>query len=94
MNKGLDHKHEVTLSNRNKLTITGINKIDSLNNEEFVIDTVLGNLRVKGSELTMQQLDIEKGQIWIEGKIDLIEYMDKTEKKNEKEGFFKKIFKW
>lgn len=93
MNKGLDHKHEVTLSNRNKLTITGINKIDSLNNEEFVIDTVLGNLRVKGSDLTMQQLDIDKGQIWIEGKIDLIEYMDKTEKKNEKEGFFKKIFK-
>lgn len=93
MNKGLDHKHEVILSNRNKLAITGINKIDSLNNEEFVIDTVLGNLRVKGSDLTMQQLDIEKGQIWIEGKIDLIEYMDKTEKKNEKEGFFKKIFK-
>ena len=93
MNKGLDHKHEAILSNRNKLTITGINKIDSLNNEEFVIDTVLGNLRVKGSDLTMQQLDIEKGQIWIEGKIDLIEYMDKTEKKNEKEGFFKKIFK-
>ena len=52
---------------------------DILNNEEFVIDTVLGNLKVKGSDLTMQQLDIDKGQIWIEGKIDLIEYMDKTE---------------
>ena len=93
MNNVTGNKHEINLLNRYKLSITGINKINSLNNEEFIIDTIQGNLLIKGSDLTMQQLDIDKGQIWIEGKIDTIEYLDKEEKKKEKEGFFKKIFK-
>ena len=91
MNKIIENKHEVNLTNRNILNITGINKIDSLNNEQFVIDTIQGVLLVNGCELIMQQLDIDKGQIWIEGKINSIEYSDKKETK--KEGFFKKIFK-
>ena len=93
MNNVTGNKHEINLLNRYKLSITGINKINSLNNEEFIIDTIQGNLLIKGSDLTMQQLDIDKGQIWIEGKIDTIEYLDKEENKKEKEGFFKKIFK-
>ena len=93
MNNITGNKHEINLLNRYKLSITGINKINSLNNEEFIIDTIQGNLLIRGSDLTMQQLDIDKGQIWIEGKIDTIEYLDKEEKKREKEGFFKKIFK-
>ncbi|MBQ2892351.1 MAG: sporulation protein YabP [Bacilli bacterium] len=93
MNNITGNKHEINLLNRYKLSITGINKINSLNNEEFIIDTIQGNLLIRGSDLTMQQLDIDKGQIWIEGKIDTIEYLDKEEKKKEKEGFFKKIFK-
>lgn len=93
MNNITGNKHEINLLNRYKLSITGINKINSLNNEEFIIDTIQGNLLIRGSDLTMQQLDIDKGQIWIEGKIDTFEYLDKEEKKKEKEGFFKKIFK-
>ena len=93
MNNITGNKHEINLLNRYKLSITGINKINSLNNEEFIIDTIQGNLLIRGSDLKMQQLDIDKGQIWIEGKIDTIEYLDKEEKKKEKEGFFKKIFK-
>lgn len=93
MNNITGNKHEINLLNRYKLSITGINKINSLNNEEFIIDTIQGNLLIRGSDLTMQQLDIDKGQIWIEGKIDTVEYLDKEEKKKEKEGFFKKIFK-
>ena len=93
MNNKLDTNHDVQLTSRKKLNITGINKIDSLNDEEFLIDTKLGLLLVTGTNLAMQQLDIDKCQIWIEGNINSLEYIDKENKKKEKQSFFGKIFK-
>lgn len=82
----------VTLKDRKKLEISGIKKIESLNSEEFLIDTKLGLLYVKGKNLEMQMLDIEKGNLWITGLVNTIEYFEEVEKK-EKKGFLKKVFK-
>ena len=81
----------IILKDRKKLEITGIKKIESLNSEEFLIDTHLGLLYIKGYNLEMQQLDIEKGNIWIMGEVNVIEYVEKQ--KTEKQGFFSKVFK-
>ena len=93
MNKQIDNKQEISLVNRNKLSISGINKIDSLNDEQFIIDTIQGLLLVSGKNLVMQHLDIDKGQIWIEGKVNSLEYIEKQESKKEKQSFFGKLFK-
>ncbi len=81
----------VLLKDRKRLEISGIKKIESLNSEEFLIDTKLGMLFVKGKELEMQQLDTDNGNLWISGTVNLIQYMDTTKK--EKSGFFGKVFK-
>lgn len=81
----------ILLKDRKKLEISGIKKIESLNNEEFIIDTKLGILFIKGTNLEMQQLDVDKGNLWIYGKINLIEYIDN--KKQEKSSLFSKVFK-
>ena len=65
----------ITLKDRKKLEVTGIKKIESLNKEEFLIDTKQGLLFVKGTNLEMQQLDTEKGNLWISGTVNLIEYI-------------------
>lgn len=82
----------IDLKDRKKLEISGIKKIESLNSEEFLIDTKLGLLLVRGKELEMQMLDIDKGNIWISGNINAIEYIEPVAKK-EKSGFFGKVFK-
>lgn len=82
----------INLKDRKKLEISGIKKIESLNSEEFLIDTKLGLLLVKGESLEMQQLDIDKGNLWISGTINVIEYIE-TAKKKEKSNFFGKVFK-
>lgn len=92
MNK-VETNQDVYISARKKLQVTGINKIESLNNEEFIIDTKMGLLLIEGTNLVMQQLDIEKGQIWIEGTINSLGYIDKDNKKKEKSNIFGKIFK-
>ena len=89
----IKQNHELKLEYRNKLSISGISKIDSLNSEEFLIQTNYGLLLVKGDNLTMQQLDIDKGNIWIEGNVTGLEYINDSKEKKQKSGFVGKLFK-
>lgn len=83
---------EVVLKGRKDLLITGVKKLESLNEQEFVIYTALGKMQVKGSGLEMKSLNIDKGDLLITGNVRLIEYVEKVEKQKEK-GFLTKLFK-
>lgn len=90
-----DFKEQIiSLNNRKRLEISGVKKLESLNKTEFFVDTILGLLLVRGEELEMQHLDIEKGILWIVGNISSISYLDEDTNKKKDEGFFKKLFKW
>lgn len=84
---------EITLRDRKKLEITGVKKIDSLNSNEFLVNTTLGILLVRGEDLEMQHLDIERGILWITGLVYGMEYIENTKKTKDKQGFFGKVFK-
>ncbi len=89
-----DFKEQIiSLNNRKRLEISGVKKLESLNKTEFFVDTILGLLLVRGEELEMQHLDIEKGILWIVGNISSISYLDEDTNKKKDEGFFKKLFK-
>lgn len=83
----------LTLNNRKRLEITGVKKLESLNKTEFFVDTILGLLLVRGEDLEMQHLDIEKGILWIIGHVSSLSYLDEDNNKKKDEGFFKKLFK-
>ena len=40
--------HELKMIDRGILTLTGINKIDSFDNEEFLLESNMGHLHIKG----------------------------------------------
>lgn len=82
---------DLTLNSRKRIEVTGVKKINSLNEEEFIVVTLLGVLQIKGDNLEMVQLDLEKGLLIITGKIDKIEYV--TETKKEKKKMFGNLFK-
>lgn len=83
----------ITLKNRKLLEIKGIKKLESLNPNEFYMSTSLGDLVVKGEGLEMQQLDIDKGNLWISGMIYSLEYLEEEKAKKTKQSIFGKIFK-
>ena len=85
--------HELHLLSKKKLSISGVQKIESLNNEEFIINTNMGTLIIIGENLTMQQLDLEKGNIWIEGSIHSLSYVKDIKTTKEKSSFLGKLFK-
>ena len=84
----------ITLKNRKTLEIKGIKKLESLNPNEFYMSTSLGDLVVRGENLEMQQLDIDKGNLWISGMIYSLEYLEEKAQKKTKQSIMGKIFKW
>ena len=89
-----DFKEQIlTLNNRKRLEITGVKKLESLNKTEFFVSTILGLLLVRGDNLEMQHLDIEKGILWIVGEVSSLSYLDEEVNKKKDEGFLKKLFK-
>lgn len=51
---------EIVLKNRTDLHITGVKKLESLNSNEFFFETTLGKMHVRGHELEMKNLDLER----------------------------------
>lgn len=85
--------HGVSLSERKNVVVTGVKKIESFDSEEFLMDTTLGYLNIKGSDLEIIKLDTYQGNVSIKGKIDSMIYMDNGVNKNKEESFLGKLFK-
>ncbi len=88
-----NYNHSVTMVERKSLLISGIKKIDSFDDEEFLIETTMGYLVVKGSELELLKLDSLQGNISIKGIIKSFSYIDDINKKEKEKGLINKLFK-
>ena len=85
--------HGITLAERKNVVVTGVKKIESFDSEEFLMDTTLGFLSIKGSDLEIIKLDTYQGNVSIKGKVDSMQYMDNGGVKNKEESFLGKLFK-
>lgn len=82
--------HNITITERKNIVITGIKKIDSFDKEEFLLESTMGNIVIKGSELEIIKLDTFQGSVSIKGVVNSISYTDLSKKD---EGVFSKLFK-
>lgn len=86
--------HGITLVERKNIGISGVKKIESFDSEEFLMETTLGYLVIKGSELEIIKLDTYQGNVSIKGRIDSIMYLDNNNNKKENESsLLNKLFK-
>ncbi|SHF08410.1 sporulation protein YabP [Seinonella peptonophila] len=69
-------QHELTMTNRNTLVVTGITRVESFDSEEFLLQTEYGYMGVRGQDLHLQSLDLDQGHVAIEGQIIHISYLD------------------
>jgi sporulation protein YabP len=91
-NKIEDPKSNIVLENRKKLTLMGAEEVISFDDEKILLNTKLGFLTIKGSELKMNKLDVQNGDLIIVGNISSIVYSGK-ELKKEKENIISRLFK-
>ena len=88
-----NYNHTITINERKSITITGVKKIDSFDNEEFLLETTMGFIIIKGESLEIIKLDTYQGNVSIKGKINSLIYMENLNKKEKEDGIFNKLFK-
>ena len=85
--------HSITLNERKNLLITGVKKIDSFDDEEFLLDTSMGYVVIQGEELEIIKLDTFQGNVSIKGKVNSFTYAEQGGKKEKEDSMFSKLFK-
>ena len=85
--------HTVNMVKRSNINISGVKKIENFNENEFLLETIMGYMTIKGHDLEIIKLDTYQGDVAIKGKIDSIIYSDIASKKNKEESIFSKLFK-
>ena len=86
--------HGITMAERKNIIVSGVKKIESFESEEFLMETTLGYLVIKGSELEIIKLDTYQGNVSIKGRMDSLLYLDDVKTKKDKESsFLNKLFK-
>ena len=71
----------IILENRKKASISGVEDIDSFDEQTVVLYTCLGMLTVEGYNLHINRLNVETGEVIIEGDIDSFRYSEGGMKK-------------
>lgn len=90
----LEEQHEISIVNREFVTIKGVIHVDSFDAEEIVLDTDLGLLTIKGEDLHIKQLNLEQGNFCVEGLITALQYSAGGRLKGRKgKGFLDRLLK-
>ncbi len=84
--------HSISIEGREKVSITGVEDMDSFNDEEVTIVTEYGLLSIGGHDLHINKLNLDEGHLVLEGYIEGLEYMDK-ETPSGRGGLFAKLFR-
>ncbi len=84
--------HRLMLENRQGGTITGVLDVHSFDEAEIMLLTEAGKLMIKGEQLHVKRLNLENGEVDIEGKVNSLTYTSKTMEKKE-ESLLKRMFR-
>ena len=81
--------HNIILEGREKLSISGVLDVQSFDEEQVLLETVRGMVLVRGQGLHVERLQLEAGELIVEGEIGLIEYDDSVQPRG---SWFKRLF--
>ena len=82
--------HNLILEERGSLTVTGVEDIDSFDDQTVVIYTGLGELTVRGNQLHIERIDLQAGELELQGQVDALTYADQPAVRGR---FFARIFR-
>lgn len=85
--------HKMIISNRKSGVLNGVIDVLSFDVGEILLETELGMLMIKGADLHVKRLTLEKGEIDIEGRIDSLTYSDVKTASKQGESLLGRLFK-
>lgn len=83
---------KISLTNRSQALVTGVRDVLAFDTVQVLLDTELGMLEIKGEDLHVVRLMLEKGEVALEGRIDSLVYSD-VSTSAKAESLFTRLFK-
>ena len=71
-----DLPHNIIMENRTKISVSGVENAESYNENEVVLNTSKGILIIKGECLGLSKLNLDSGEITVNGHITVFEYAE------------------
>ena len=85
--------HKLMLSDRRTCTINGVNDVLSFDVNEILLETEQGMLMIKGNELHVSRLSLDKGEVDVDGRIDSFTYSESAGYGAKGESLIARLFK-
>ncbi|HHY98679.1 MAG TPA: sporulation protein YabP [Firmicutes bacterium] len=90
--KPITLQHRIEITERESVVVSGVSNVESFDDQEIVLETSAGVLLIRGRELHVKQLNLDDGNLAIEGFIQGLDYMDEAGGKRGR-GFFGRLLK-
>lgn len=74
--------HRLTLEDRCTLALCGVEDVLGFDEHSIVLKTPLGMLTIEGERLHIKEMSVEEGKLTLDGRVDALFYVDKTQKKS------------
>ena len=88
-----NYNHSINILERKNILVTGVKKIESFDDEEFLMETVMGFLVLKGEGLELLKLDTMQGNVSIKGLLKSFSYVEDGMKKDKENNIISRLFK-
>lgn len=85
-------KHILTVDDRSKISISGVEDVESFDEEAIIVYTCMGTLTLKGADFRISKLNVDSGELVVEGDLDSIAYSD-AHSHEKSGGFLGKLFR-
>ena len=93
LNGNKQRTHKLMLNNRKNCIVNGVVDVLSFDLTEILLETDQGMLMIRGNDLHVNRLTLEKGEVDIEGRIDSFTYSEVNSYGTKAESFLGKMFK-
>ncbi len=80
--------HHLLLEDREHLTVSGVEEVESFDENTIVMDTAQGTLIIRGEGLHIEKLSLDGGDLKVEGMVESLAY---EESRRSKGGFFSRL---
>ena len=85
--------HACFLQNRAAANLTGVREVVSFDENQVIMDTDQGLLTLKGKDLHVSRLSVEKGEVDVEGTVDSLAYSSNEAYRKAGQPLFARLFK-
>ena len=80
--------HRVTLEDRERLTVSGVEEVERFDENTIQLTTVCGGLEIQGEGLHIEKLSLEGGELHVDGSISALIYETSP---REEPGFLRRL---